>query len=473
MPKPPTRLHWCFSHMLTIALTLLLAITLQAQVNLPDGVLISPRGTGRTTGHIATLNIRNTTDQPHRLDLGPLYIPATGKYQPYILPETPGIAIPANGAVSVPLEGYCADIHKEPVPHGFPMILMDEWIQPAPLPQSWTPQKAHGWDVSTNSPLFIPGTNRDLGHIIDIHAHPDEAAPVLMQAIRHIISATDDQLELGLITTPFTGNPEKEREAIIQQTFWIYSSALNGEPYTQDQFADQTHQQFETNTGRPVESLNEQQQTDLDTGIETFWNSFQATGVEAKVLRQEPGIVYQERPVSVTPQCTCDSLSIAIRILDGDREVGSETMTVTRFTQKSQDLNITDPEIEDGSDLRIEISGISMHCSCNAGGLCIAYPPKRTGGPDTTKADIVQIRTGENEAQVTNDNFQCFLTNDADNRWNENGTIYTMDLHFAKYGKHDSDPYQCIQFTAWCAQDGCKRKRCNQSICLRFSWEKK
>ena len=473
MSKHPTPLHWSFSRLLPVILTLMLTVQVQAQIILPEGVLISPRGTGRTTGHIATLNIRNTTDQPHLLDLGPVYIPATGKYQPYILPETPGIAIPAKGAVSVPLEGYCADIHKEPVPHGFPIILMDEWIKPQPLPHTWTPQPDLGWQEAPQSALLIPGTDQPLGHTLDIHAHPEEAAPLLLEGIQQIMTATDRQRNEELITTPFSGNPEKERESIIQQTFWIFTSALTGDTYTRDQFAEQTHQQFETNTGRPVERLNEQQQKDLDTGIDTFWDSFQATGVEAKILRQEPGIVFQERPVSATPQCACDSLSISLRILDGDREVGTETMTVTRFTQKSQDLDINEPEVEEGTDLRIEISGITLTCSCEAGGLCTPYPPKRTGGPDTTKAGNVQIRTGENEAQVTNDNFQCLITNDADSRWNEDGTVYSLDLHFGKYGRHEAAPYQCVQFTAWCAQDDCKRNRCNQSVCLRFAWKKK
>lgn len=446
---------------------------LTAQLDLPDGIHATARGTGRTTGHIADLTLHNSTTLPHLLAPSPIYIPATGKYQPYILPETPGIAIPANGTITVPLEGYCADIHKKPVPLGIPLIPVEEWIKPQPLPHSWTPQHALGWHDVRNSPLLIPGTDQPLGHTLDINAHPEEAAPLLLDAILKITTATDRMRHEGLISTPFSGDPDKEREAIIQQTFWIYTSALSGDTYTRSQFTEQTHEQFETNTGRPVSSLKEEQQEELDAGIASFWESFQATGAEAKIIRQDPGIVFQERPASDTPQCDCDSLSLSVRILDGGREVGTAAMTVTRFTQKAQDLDITDPTVNEGDDLRVEISGITMHCSCSETAECTAYPPKRTGGPDTEKTGQIQIRTGENEAQVTNDNFQCLITNQLDDRWNDDGTTYTMDLHFAKYGKHDSDPFQCIQLTAWCAGEECRRNRCNQKICLRFSWPTK
>ncbi|MCF8237142.1 MAG: hypothetical protein K9I85_03235 [Saprospiraceae bacterium] len=444
-----------------------------AQDEIPEGVIITSTGMGRTTGPIAKLTIRNTTDTPYLLDLGPLYIPTDGKYQPYILPETPKIAIPASGTISIPLEGYCADIHKAPAPLGYPLPPFDEWPRPQSLPYTWEPEDALGWVDARFSPLFIPGTDRPLGHTIDIDKYPEAAAPVLLEAIRQITSSTDLLIEADQITTPFHGQPEKERESIIQQTFWIFSSALSGTPYTKEQFAKQTFEQFETNTGRPVESLREDQREELEGGVDLFWSSFEATGVQAKILQPGPGIVYQERPVSTTSQCACDSLTIQVRILDGDREVGTETMTVTRFTQKSQDLNISAPTIKEGDDLHVEISGITMSCSCGADAMCTAYPPKRTGGPDTDSPGKVKIKTGENEDDVADENFQCLLTNDADDRWNEAGTTYTMDLHFAKFGKHDSDPFQCIQLTAWCAQDDCKRKRCNQKICLRFTWKPK
>ncbi len=464
--------HFLGYALLILQLTLCPIITI-AQDEIPQGVIVTAKGTGQTTGHIADLTIRNTTDTPHHLDLGPLFIPSTGKYQPYILPETPGIAIPASGTITVPLEGYCADIHKAPAPLGFPLVPVEQWIHPHPLPATWEPQHDQGWKHIRSTPLLIPGTDRPLGHAIDIDQYPEEAAPVLLEAIRWITSSTDLLLEEDRITTPFHGQPEKEREAIIQQTFWIYTSALSGLSYTQEQFAEQTFEQFETNTGRPIESLREDQREELDGGVDLFWSSFEATGVQAKVLQHESGIVYQESPVSTTPQCACDSLSFTVRILDGDREVSTQTMTVTRFTSAAQDLDISRPTVEEGKSLTVEISSITMHCTCVEGAICSAYPPKSTGGPDTDKPGQVKIRTGENEAQVSSDNFQCTITTDAEDRWNDDGSTYTMDLRFAKYGKHDSNPYQCLQLTSWCVQDDCRRKRCNQKICLRFSWKSK
>jgi hypothetical protein len=246
---------------------------LQTGYPVPDGVTLgAPRGTGRTTGHIADLTVTNNGDRPITFPDRPVYVPGSGKYQSYVIPGGGGTTVPPGETRTVPLEGYCGDVRKPPVPDG----------EPLPDPSEWTVPR----DPTT--PLPAPG---DPGY----EKLPDEGK--IISGTEEIIRVTEELQEGGELETPFSSNPEREAETVKQQTIWRYTSELEGEPYTKEEFTERIEEQYEERTGTPVESAPEEDRERLEEGIDDFWDAFELVGTEAKVVGHE-----EETPTTTTPE---------------------------------------------------------------------------------------------------------------------------------------------------------------------------
>lgn len=262
-----------------------------AYVSLPapgnTALICTAKGTGRTTGHIADLSLRNPSDQAVSADAGPFLIPSGGGYQPYIVPTVVTVTVPPHSTANIALNGFCADIFSQPVPAGQSMPSFDQWITAhgtQVLSPAWRPEPANGWKPAAGTAALIPVTGAPVGHVIDLNKHPEEAAPLLLEALTQIMAAYDGMKTQGLISTPFSGNPEKERESVIQQTFWIYTSTLAGKEYKRADFSANAAKQYETNTGQKLDDAPASVKQNIDKGAGDFWNTFQAVGAEAKVL---------------------------------------------------------------------------------------------------------------------------------------------------------------------------------------------
>jgi len=322
---------------------------------------ITAKGTGRTTGHIADLTISNPTDKPVIVQFGPgsepfdgtprppaftpLFIPSSGGYQPYLIPAIPPVEIAPGQTITVPVQGFCTDIHRPPVPSGDGMTPISQWIsspglvsepqvhdpmnlpgassvvvvptsqalpladainiltgaKPKPKPETALPSPGHtSLSVTDGTPdcvpgivsptPVIPGTDSPMPFPVNPDQYPALAVPLLAEALNRIAQTYDALKPQGGILTPFSGNPEKEREAVIQQTFWRYSSALSGVNYHKEDFRNNTIRQFEQSTGKPVSQIPKPQQDKIDQGVDDFWNTFEAVGTEAKVLKVPPVI---------------------------------------------------------------------------------------------------------------------------------------------------------------------------------------
>lgn len=275
---------------------------INAQVLLQGGkiskVNLSAKSTGRTTGHIADLSVKNTSAIDIDEEIGPFYIPASGNYQPYIVPFPVRIIAKAGDHSTIPVMGFCTDNRRPPVPSGESMPSPDSWIIPDQITEDWEPDSQDGW-VKTfeilgdgkfvTKPgygvfLSVPGTEKPLGHTIDQYKHPKEAAPLILNGITRIITSTDSLQQQGNIRTPFSNNKDKEREAVIQQTFWIFTAMLTGNDYTKDEFRDIMVKQLETQSGRSYESSPVAVKEKIDQGVDDFWDSFMLVGAEAKIL---------------------------------------------------------------------------------------------------------------------------------------------------------------------------------------------
>ncbi|MCB9304477.1 MAG: hypothetical protein H6566_27910 [Lewinellaceae bacterium] len=253
-----------------------------------DQLIASPMGTGRTTGHIADLSVTNPTDHPMVITVGPCFIPSGGQHQSYVVQETEPATVDAGATVRIPLQGYCADIFTRPVPANTPLPPASEWITPAerlPLPAPGeTPPTGNGWKKRPDGSgiTTFPGADIPFPYTIDSRKNPRAFGSLVLDAIERISDAYDHSA--GIIQTPFSGNPAKERETVIQQTFWMYTASLKGREYKVEDFARNTLEQYAATTGKAPEKFEKEEKEKLQAGINEFWGSFQATGAKAKVL---------------------------------------------------------------------------------------------------------------------------------------------------------------------------------------------
>src|SRR5687768_15379336 len=83
-------------------------------------------GTGKTTGHIATLNITNNTQSTIKINPQTCYIPSDGKHQPYVATISGTFLAPGTNLILI--KGYCANVDAQPVPDGKAMPPLSDWI---------------------------------------------------------------------------------------------------------------------------------------------------------------------------------------------------------------------------------------------------------------------------------------------------------------------------------------------------------
>ncbi|MBK9017309.1 MAG: hypothetical protein IPM82_26460, partial [Saprospiraceae bacterium] len=113
--------------------------------------------------------------------------------------------------------------------------------------------------------------SQPVGYTIDPKRYPTGGCALAFQALNAIAETYDQLAQSGEITTPFSGNPEKEREAVIQQTFWKYASALSGKEYSKEDFRANTIRQYETSTGRTFAKQDEKTRQSVENGVNDFW----------------------------------------------------------------------------------------------------------------------------------------------------------------------------------------------------------
>jgi hypothetical protein len=182
----------------------------------------------------------------------------------------------------VPIEGYCADVRRPPVPEGEPLPPPGDWIVPtgAAGPIAVPPRAG----AAAAGRALIPGTDSAVPRAVDPALEPIVAAPLLFAAIREIERATTELQESGALQTPFSSNPDREREAVAQQTFWLFAAELENRPYTQEEFTERLAAQYEERTGVPIAAAPKEDRERLEVGASDFWTAFELVGAEAKVL---------------------------------------------------------------------------------------------------------------------------------------------------------------------------------------------
>ncbi|TVR85544.1 MAG: hypothetical protein EA411_12640 [Saprospirales bacterium] len=379
-----------------------------------DGDLqYSATGTGNTTGHIADLQIRNMGEEDRLINIPPFYIPPTEGYQSYIAPYSRRVNIPAKRVVVIPIKGYCADVNTPPVPDGKAVTDPASWVRPNMEvfdEEGLVPDLVDGLITSDQSrvkpdEVFIghatdmiedgtraripgntlprdlqdeafesvePGTPFTLGEsgtgqndvpvvLINPEKRPQLAADIYYDAITKIEESVDFLREEGLINTPFSGTPDREREALIQQTFWIFTSMITGTKYEYGDFREKLKEQFAELIGTDMEDAPEDMREQFESGAESFWDSFNLVGEEAKVFKEvekkdgigrSPDVFEEAEPTEepeppvfepAPPPCDCGDIVVTpMKIVDATT---GEEITSDSLSTLTYDLEFHPPEI--------------------------------------------------------------------------------------------------------------------------------
>ncbi len=244
----------------------------QPQVSgLPSGVSISFISSGNTTGTIGQITVDNKSWRKVDVYLQPYFIPSDGKYQSYVVPHTTDFTVPPGETFNVPILGYCTDVGRPPVPSG------------ASLPNAFLPPPSYVLPTRANVPTtgivpVVPGTTVPV-------SSPESKPDLVLDAALRIIPAFDRLKGSGQITTPFSGDPAKERETVIQQTIWIYTGQTGDQKYGKEDVQKVLETQYTTATGKPITEASPEVREKIKEGTNDFWSAFTLTGREAKVIR--------------------------------------------------------------------------------------------------------------------------------------------------------------------------------------------
>jgi hypothetical protein len=361
---------------------------------LPTGLAsVKATGTGRTTGHVADISVRNDSDAPIVFPVEPAYIPSSGQYQPYIVRPGDRTEVPPGATRTVPLYGYCVDVRRPPVPAGEPLPPPGEWLVPGDPAQPLTVPPRAG--AGAPGRVLVPGTDQPLTRAVATDIEPEIAAPLLFAALREIERATGELQASGDLQTPFSANPEKEREAVIQQTFWLYAAELEGEPYTREEFTRRLEQQHEQRSGAPIAAAPPEERERLQQGADDFWDAFELVGAEAKVISHP-----ETQPVAASGAIADGKAPVA-----GAAGAGCTPNEKLEHTPKTVDVKIAESYGDEEERKKIR-DGIKKAVEEAAEAYATATPPAtayalwghdHVGGISSAYAKTVFLETNDQE----------------------------------------------------------------------------
>lgn len=250
-----------------------------------------PVGHNRTTTDAITLYIYNPNPEAFTAVIEPCYIPPVGGTQGYVFHQRIVVGGPGDATTAVVLhEIYCTDNTVPALGEGAVASPVDDWVfasETIPLNdafkadlQVWEPVP-----IATDYTVVNPVADTPFPYLLDPAADNIVTGTIMLSAIDNITTIFDSLQTAGEIHTPFGPDPAKEREAVIQQTFWLYTSTLTGGGYKLDDFRQKTIEQYETNSGKSFNRLEPATRLGIEQGVGHFFYTFEAVGSAAKVLQ--------------------------------------------------------------------------------------------------------------------------------------------------------------------------------------------
>lgn len=262
---------------------------MKSQTGVLGRLRYSANGTGRTSGHIATLYVYNPTPGAIRTAVGDCFIPSDKDYQGYVVLNVYPVEIGPFGSVSVDLEGYCVNVHRPAVPDGETMTDVSHWVSWAagdPLP---VPGQAPGAGFvrmpaaplgDPLSPTF-PGSNEPFLYTIDFNRYPRAAARLLLHAAYAAETVYDALNKDGKIQTV---SGRERRAEIVQQALWAYTARLEGRNYEKAIFSAQFNEEVEQSLNRPQTSFSSETKQQTEQVSNDIWSNIELVGTSAKLI---------------------------------------------------------------------------------------------------------------------------------------------------------------------------------------------
>jgi hypothetical protein len=276
--------------------------TLGSQPEFSDGnfpLKFFAHSAGRTTGHIATLDIYNPSFREVSVEIGPFFIPGEENYQGFVVNKTYSLKIPPFGTNSIELEGYCTNIFEATAPAGVHLANYEKWVGPAksaPIPrpgfisEGFTPVPPPAGDMTA---LTYPETLNPFLYRIELNAHPVSVAEMLIHAVNELERSFDHLAASRQINLQgYFNNSKEQRSAIVQQAFWYYASMLEGTGYNQAIFHSQLTEQIEQSINRASALFTAKTKEDIQLKAGDIWEAIEKIGENARLMapfgRQQP-----------------------------------------------------------------------------------------------------------------------------------------------------------------------------------------
>lgn len=230
--------------------------------------------TGLSTGKIGTLSVNNRTKDTIRLVLPPLYIPANGEYQPYIIPHLNEFMLAPHTRSELELRGYCAFPFREPTPQNKNLTNPVSWIE---IDTSLSGYKENtinssAWFSDPTSRIINTTTGKSLDQSINTLENDYETAHILHKIWELLDRSYNILSNEKKIKTPYSPSPSREYDTIIQYCIWICIAELNGLNYSKSDFKEVIYEEVNRISGE--KSLKEKESEELNEGISEFWIAF-------------------------------------------------------------------------------------------------------------------------------------------------------------------------------------------------------
>lgn len=253
-------------------------------------------GTGNTTGHVATLRVKNASSSPVVIAAATYYIPSDLIYQSYVARIETEFFLAGDALAEVKLYGYCADVSKPPARAGKRLRPFDKWVLivtdgeknpaayallPANQRSSWATGKvprAITFDlISSGIPSANwPGTSTSLLGTVAPDRQPVETAALLVAYVELLEKSATELQKRGELLTPFSPDPEKEYSSIVQHAYWLTLAKLTGVAYGREDFALKIR--------KLVPASSPEKNDALEVGIDQLWAAFTAVCTNASTL---------------------------------------------------------------------------------------------------------------------------------------------------------------------------------------------
>ncbi|MFN4079301.1 MAG: hypothetical protein ACK4NS_00240 [Saprospiraceae bacterium] len=255
------------------------------------------RGTGRSTGIVAWVQVYNPTPEAMRVVLGDCFIPAHSGHQGYVIPQAYPTEIAPFGSVKIELEGYCTLAQAPPAAEGWALpdvSLWTSWAAAAPLPEAGKPLGPPFVAAITTAddPLTLtyPGTQTPMPYVLDFDRYPQHGARLLLHAAYAAGAAFDQLAQEGKVNPVAAGRPLPTlRQDLIQQYVWAFSARLAGQSYDKGDFYIQLVEEAEQQLNQPISAFSPEERQSLERQSQDVWANVSLVGAAAKLIPPHTG----------------------------------------------------------------------------------------------------------------------------------------------------------------------------------------